>query len=100
LPTVTISASPIATRGFKDNFDNGTISNYFNTDDYKVIFPGLDDLGIVEELKNGEIKLHLFSDEEMGKDFYIGLPQNIKFSKSDTSWMSKTECVLVLENDQ
>lgn len=99
LPTVTINGNQTACNNFKSYFDNDSLQKYFSTDDYKSIFPGLDDLGIVDKLQNGEITLYLDHDTLMNKDFYIGLPQGIEFSRTDTSWMSKTECVLVIDDD-
>jgi len=84
---------------FKNHYNEGTLSSYFATDNYRSIFPGLDDLGVVDELKNGEIVLYFNHDVKMNKDFYFGLPQGISFSTNDTSWMSKTKCVLVIDND-
>ena len=95
LPDVVITPYMSAYNNFKDHFDNGTLEQYFSTDDYKSIFPGLEDLGVVGKLQNGEISLYLYPDTVMKKDFYIGLPQGVVFSSTDTSWMSNTECVLV-----
>tara|TARA_Y100000782_G_scaffold114140_2_gene149317 strand:- start:3263 stop:3856 length:594 start_codon:yes stop_codon:yes gene_type:complete len=100
LPTFTVSANANAYENFVTNFNNETLSDYFSTDDYQNIFPGLDDLGVVDELQSGDIKLHYDSDIQIdGKDFYIGLPKDIEYSSSDTSWMSQTKCVLVVDND-
>lgn len=87
-----------AYENFKNHFEDGTIPAYFTSDDYKDIFPQLDDLGIVEELKTGEVHLHRYHDAELNKDFYIGLPDGVTFSKSDTAWIAQTKCVLVIEN--
>lgn len=86
LPTVVITPSDRSEYdSFKHHYDQGLISDYFSTDDYRSIFPDLDDLGVVSGLRNGEITLSLFSDTISGKDFYIGLPNDTKFSTTDTT---------------
>jgi len=100
LPDVIITEKGMAAyESFKTHYTNGTLSKFFATDEYKRIFSGLDDLGVVEELVNGDIILYLFHDNVKGKDFYFGLPTGFKFSTNDTSWMSKTKCVLVVNED-
>lgn len=95
LPTVTITASS----SFVSNYENGTIPEYFSTDDYQDVFPGLDDLGIVEDLQNGDINLYKNHDEELELDLYIGLPDGVEYSETDTTWMSETQCVLVIGDE-
>jgi len=95
LPTVTITASS----SFVSHYENETIPEYFSTDDYQDVFPGLDDLGIVEALQNGDINLYKNRDEELELDLYIGLPDGVEFSKTDTTWMSETQCVLVIGDE-
>jgi hypothetical protein len=100
LPDVIIIAERMAAyESFKTHFNNGTLSEFFTDDDYRSVFPGLDELGIVDELVNGDILLYLHHDIVVDKDFYFGLPAGIKYSVNDTSWMSKTKCVLVIEED-
>lgn len=100
LPEVTITNDRMSVyESFNTHFNNGTLSEFFANDDYRSIFPGLDKLGVVDKLVNGDILLYLHHDTVVDKDFYIGLPAGTKYSVNDTSWMSKTKCVLVIEEN-
>lgn len=101
LPEVVITAKDnlAAYNVFKAYYNKGNLPMYFSTENYGILFPDLDDLGVVDELKKGEILFYLFSEEKLGEYLYIGLPKGEEFSTTDSLWMSKTKCILSIKEN-
>jgi hypothetical protein len=102
LPTVIITPTQlkstsnldIAYNSFVDNFNNGKANEFFKSDDYLLLFPEVNSLpGVLNELRNSDIKLHHQKNKQDGFDYYIGLPKKVDFN---SDWKGLEKCVFVV----
>jgi len=83
---------------FLSSYNNSVLPDYFDeSDDYQLLFPDLDSIGVMDDLINGKIILHQYFNVNDSLDYFIGLPENVTFSTSDSTWMDDIECVLVVD---
>lgn len=100
LPDVTISSASQASSfgSFKAAYDNGTLTDYFAGNDYKTIFTYIDSIGVIDDLRDGDIELHSYLCSSDDKEYFIGLPSTESFATNDTTWLDKVEFVLVVDD--
>ena len=94
-PDVIIEAKSDDYDIFDNYFKKDLVNVYFQKENYKYLFPFADTLDVVNDLQEDLIKLHLFKEDN--KEYYIGLPKNVSFDKTDSTWVSKTKCIFVFD---
>lgn len=86
---------------FKSFYENKNLDEYFQLNNYKNIFPQLDNLpGVVSKIQDSHLRIQKIrsNDPSDHLDYYIGTPKEIDIISTD-DWLGKEEFVLVV-NDQ
>jgi len=72
---------------FLEAYNNDNVVEYFSTNDYQLVFPDMDGSGILSQVLNGSVTLHLFQNFDSDDlDYYFALPSTTEFSQEDDSW--------------